>query len=102
MADAMLKAAQAAYDGNETYIAMLAEQLKAARERKKVLRDAVKREKAHLKEHLKAMKAGAVSAAAKAAPAAVVRRYADTYQNRKLKRVGQEIPTRKKKKSTSA
>jgi hypothetical protein len=100
MADAMLKAAQAAYDGNETYIAMLAEQLKAARERKKVLRDAVKREKALLKERLKAMKAGAVSAA-KAAPAAVVRRYADTYQNRKLKRVGQVIPSRKKK-STSA
>lgn len=102
MADAMLKAAQAAYDGNETYIAMLAEQLKAARERKKVLRDAVKREKAHLKEHLKAMKAGAVSAV-KAVPAAVVKRYADTYQNRKLKRVGHVIPPRKKKKtSTSA
>lgn len=96
MAEAMLKAAQAAYDGNETYIAMLVEQLKAARERKKLLRDAVKREKAHLK----AMKAGAVSAV-KAVPAAVVKRYADTYQNRKLKRVGHVIPPRKKKKKTS-
>jgi len=102
MADAMLKAARAAYDGNEQYIAMLAEQLKAAKERKKVLKEAVKREKAHYKEHMKAMKAGAVSAsagggAAPAAPAAsVVRRYADNYSNRKLGRVGQVIPSRKK------
>ena len=104
MADAMLKAAQAAYDGNDQYIEMLAAQLKAAKARKKILRDAVKREKAHLKEHLKAMKAGAVSAAAAgggaaggdAAPAPVVRRYADNYQNRKLGRVGQVIPSRRK------
>jgi len=104
MADAMLKAAQAAYDGNDQYIEMLAAQLKAAKARKKILRDAVKREKAHLKEHLKAMKAGAVSAAAVgggaagggAAPAPVVRRYADNYQNRKLGRVGQVIPSRRK------
>lgn len=99
MADAMLKAAQAAYDGNDQYIAMLAEQLKAAKERKKVLREAVKREKAHYKEHMKAMKAGAVSAAAGggAAPAApVVRRYADNYSNRKLGRVGKVIPSRRK------
>ena len=102
MADAMLKAAQAAYDGNDQYIEMLAAQLKAAKARKKILRDAVKREKAHLKEHLKAMKAGAVSAAAGggaaggAAPAPVVRRYADNYQNRKLGRVGNVIPSRRK------
>ena len=105
MADAMLKAAQAAYDGNDQYIEMLAAQLKAAKARKKILRDAVKREKAHLKEHLKAMKAGAVSAAAAgggavagggAAPAPVVRRYADNYQNRKLGRVGNVIPSRRK------
>lgn len=98
MADAMLKAAQAAYDGNEQYIAMLSEQLKAAKERKKILREAVKREKAHLKAHLKAMKAGAVSASAGGAAAAAptVRRYADNYQNRKLGRVGQVIPSRKK------
>ena len=100
MADAMLKAAQAAYDGNDQYIAMLTEQLKAAKDRKKVLREAVKREKAHYKEHMKAMKAGAVSAAAAgggAAPAApVVRRYADNYSNRKLGRVGKVIPSRKK------
>ena len=69
MADAMLQAAQAAYDGNEQYIAMLSEQLKAAKERKKILREAVKRETAHLKEHLKAMKAGAVSASAGGAAA---------------------------------
>lgn len=113
MADAMLKAAQAAYDGNEQFIEMLAAQLKAAKARKKILREEVKRQKANLKEHLKAMKAGAVSAAAyaataggaaadggDAAPAPVVRRYADNYQNRKLGRVGQVIPSRKKKKPT--
>ena len=107
MADAMLKAAQAAYDGNEQFIEMLAAQLKAAKARKKILREAVKREKAHLKEHLKAMKAGAVSAAAGGAAAAAadpapvfVRRYADNWQNRKLGRVGEVIPSRKKKKPT--
>ena len=95
----MMKAAQAALDGHEQYIQMLSEQLKAAKERKKVLKQAVKREKAHYKEHMKAMKAGAVSAAADggADPAAsVVRRYADNYSNRKLGRVGQVIPSRKK------
>lgn len=100
MADAMLKAAQAAYDGNDQYIAMLAEQIKAAKERKKILREGLKREKAHYKEHLKAMKPGAVSAAAGGGAAAaepVVRRYADNYSNRKLGRVGQVIPSRKKK-----
>ena len=51
MADAMMKAAQAAYDGNEQYIQMLSEQLKAAKERKKILKEALKREKAHYKEH---------------------------------------------------
>ena len=97
MADAMMKAAQAAYDGNEQYIQMLSEQLKAAKERKKILKEALKREKAHYKEHVKAMKAAAVSAPAASGGAAPKPRvYADNYQNRKLGRVGQPIPSRKK------
>jgi len=98
MADAMLKAAQAALDGNDQYIEILAAQLKAAKERKKILKEAVKREKAHYKEHMKAQKAGAVSSVAGggAAAASTVRRYKDTYQNRKLGRVGDEIPSRRK------
>ena len=99
MADAMLKAAQAAYDGNDQYIAMLAEQIKAAKERKKILKEAVKREKAHYKEYQKTQKASAVSSVAgggaAAAAASTVRVYKDTYQNRKLGRVGDEIPSRK-------
>jgi len=98
MADAMMKAAQAALDGNDQYIEILAAQLKAARERKKILKEAVKREKAHYKEHMKAQKASAVSApvpSGGAAAASTVRVYKDTYQNRKLGRVGDEIPSRK-------
>ena len=93
----MLKAAQAAYDGNDQYIAMLAEQIKAAKERKKILREGLKREKAHYKEHLKAEKASAQSI--KSAPMQVVkaqRVYADNYANQKLGRVGLPIPSRKK------
>ena len=99
MADAMLKAAQAALDGNDQYIEILAAQLKAAKERKKILKEAVKREKAHYKEHMKAQKASAVSApvpSGGAAAASTVRVYKDTYQNRKLGRVGDEIPSRRK------
>jgi len=97
MADAMMKAAQAALAGNEQFIQMLSEQLKAAKERKKVLKQAVKREKAHYKEHMKAMKAAAVSASASSGGAAPKQRvYADNYQNRKLDRVGKPIPSRKK------
>ena len=98
MADAMMKAAQAALDGNEQYIEILAAQLKAAKERKKVLKEALKREKAHYKEHVKAMKASAVSAPAPSGGAASPnqRVYADNYANRKLGRVGQPIPSRKK------
>ena len=93
----MMKAAQAAYDGNEQYIQMLSEQLKAAKERKKILKEALKREKAHYKEHVKAMKASAVSAPASSGGAAPKQRfYADNYQNRKLGRVGQPIPSRRK------
>lgn len=93
----MMKAAQAAYDGNEQYIQMLLEQLKAAKERKKVLKEGLKREKAHYKEHLKAMKPSAVSAPASSGGAAPKQRvYADNYQNHKLGRVGQVIPSRKK------
>lgn len=93
----MMKAAQAAYDGNEQYIQMLSEQLKAAKERKKVLKEGLKREKAHYKEHLKAMKASAVSAPASSGGAAPKQRvYADNYANRKLDRVGKPIPSRKK------
>lgn len=95
----MLKAAQAAYDGNDQYIAMLAEQIKAAKERKKILKEAVKREKAHYNEYQKTQKASAVSSVAgggaAAAAASTVRVYKDTYQNRKLGRVGDEIPSRK-------
>ena len=72
--------------------------MKAAKERKKILKEAVKREKAHYKEHMKAMKASAVSAPAPSGGAAPKQRvYADNYQNRKLGRVGQAIPSRKKK-----
>ena len=93
----MMKAAQAAYDGNEQYIQMLSEQLKAAKERKKILKEALKREKAHYKEHMKAMKASAVSAPAASGGAAPKQRvYKDNYQNRKLGRVGQPIPSRRK------
>ena len=97
MADAIMKAAQAAFDGNEQYIQMLSEQLKVAKERKKILKEALKREKAHYKEHVKAMKASAVSAPAASGGAAPKQRvYADNYQNRKLGRVGQPIPSRRK------
>jgi len=94
MADAMMKAAQAALDGNDQYIEILAAQLKAARERKKILKEAVKREKAHYKEHMKAQKAGAVSAPVPSGGAAPKQRlYADNAQNRKLGRAGKLIPS---------
>jgi hypothetical protein len=99
MTDTMLKAAQAAYDGNAQFIEILAMQLKDAKERQKVLREAVKREKAHFKGYSKAMKVGAVSIAdvgGGVAVAPVVRRYVDNYKNKKLGRVGQVIPSRKK------
>ena len=92
-----MKAAQAALDGNDQYIEILAAQLKAAKERKKILKEAVKREKAHYKEYQKTQKASAVSAPVPSggAAASTVRLYKDTYQNRKLGRVGDEIPSRK-------
>ena len=93
MADVMMKAAQAALDGNDQYIEILAAQLKAARERKKILKEAVKREKAHYKEHMKAQKAGAVSDPVPSGGAASKQRlYADNAQNRKLGRAGKLIP----------
>ena len=93
----MMKAAQAAYDANELYMKTLSEQMKAAKEKKKILREGLKREKALYKEHLKAMKASAVSAPASSGGAAPKQRvYADNYQNRKLGRVGRPIPSRKK------
>ena len=119
MADAMMNAAQSAYDDNEKYIRMLTEQLKAAKERRKILMEGLKREKAFYKEYVKKMKNSTVSASPPSGGAAkmtsvsysdpVARRraaangvfsnlpgryYADNYQNRKLGRVGKPIPSR--------
>ena len=67
-------------EANDLFIQMLAEQLKEARAKKKFLRESLKREKDRKK---------GVNVSAE-------RRYADSYANRKLNRVGEVIPSRKK------
>ena len=96
-----MKAAKAALDGNDQYILNLSTALKAARERKKVLRAALQRETGLYKAQQKAAKAasrgGGASGGGRAAAAAPkVRRYVDNYVNRKLNRVGKPIPPRTK------
>lgn len=67
-------------DANDLFINMLVEQLKEARAKKKFLRESLKREKARQK----------------GVKVSDERRYADNYANRKLNRVGDVIPPRKK------
>ena len=119
MADAMMIAAQTAFDSNNQHIENLVAQLKIARERKKIMKEALKREKAHYKEYVKTAKASAVSAPTSSGGAVkatsvtyscpIARRraaangvfsdlpgryYVDNYPNRKLGRVGLPIPSR--------
>ena len=68
---------------------MLSEQLKAAKERKKILKEALKREKAHYKEHEGDESLGGFRLCGKGVRDTAC--YADNYQNRKLGRVGQPI-----------
>lgn len=79
---------QARIDAQTQFIALLMEQVKRAREEKKSLQEMLKLEKARAK--------GGKGAKGAEAAAPAERRYANTYQNRKLNRVGELIPSRKK------
>lgn len=80
---------KAKIEAQSQFIALLMEQLKRAREEKKSLQEMLKLEKARTKMGKKATKDAVAEVPAE-------RRYADTYQNRKLERVGKLIPSRKK------
>ena len=82
-----------ALNANELHIKMLMNALKDAREKKKVLSEAVKEARANFKAKGNVKRSKAVSSGP--------RIYKDNAVNRKLGRVGKHIPSKKKKKDVS-